>query len=93
MFPLSHNGGRSPTSVIDAPAEFLINTPRSLEYLLTDEPPGVACLVELHAGGKDIRCIAVKWQPHVFNVQIVKRLEFTTSIIRKVARHSIEQTL
>lgn len=43
---------------------------------LTDVPPGISCFVYLHPGGDDVGGIAEKWQPHVFNVEIVECLPY-----------------
>jgi len=32
--------------------------------------------VYLHPGGDDVGGIAEEWQPHVFNVEVVKRLPY-----------------
>ena len=49
-----------------------LNTSR--QSLLTNEPPGVSCLVYLHSRCVDIRRIAEEWQPHVFNVKVIESL-------------------
>ena len=47
-----------------------------LRSALTDVPPGISCFMYLHPGGDDVGGIAKKWQPHVFNVEIVECLPY-----------------
>lgn len=58
MLPLSHNGGRSPTRVIEAPASLVNKNQQNQLDDLTDEPPGIATFMDLHAGCVDVRGIA-----------------------------------
>ena len=57
---------------------------------LTNKPPSVTSLVYLHTRCCDVRSIAEEWQPHIFDVQIIKCLVETSvefvSLIRLSAR-------
>lgn len=65
---------------MDAPGLKWYHTPRwpQLQSALTDVPPGITSLVYFHPRGDNIRGIAEKWQPHVFDVKIVERLPHCT---------------
>ena len=43
-------------------------------WVLTDEPPSVPGLVDVHLRCVKVRRVAEEWQPHVFDMKIVKRL-------------------
>jgi hypothetical protein len=42
---------------------------------LTDESPSISSFVDLHARRIYVSCIAKEWQPHVFDMKVIKRLE------------------
>lgn len=81
MLPLSHRGGSSPTSVMDAPfGDGFRAKITQYSWKLTDEPPSIACLVDLHSRSDDISCIAIVRQPHVFDMKVVERLAGNSEI-------------
>ena len=48
--------------------------PTFVRLNLTDEPPRVARIMDLHARGQDIGRVTEERQPHVFNVKVVECL-------------------
>lgn len=57
MLPLSHNGGSSPTRVMEAPVSLVSSYRRNQLDDLTDKPPGITTFMDLHAGCVDVRGI------------------------------------
>ena len=74
--PLSHKGGKRPTSVIEAPIRDIQHGPYHPEGIkLTDVSPRVASFVYFHTGRHDVGRVTEVREPHVLDVKIVECLE------------------
>ena len=47
---------------------------------LTDEPPGVSGLVDLHSRRVDVGRISEEWEPHVLYMKVVESLRDANSV-------------
>jgi len=56
---------------------------------LTDESPSISSFVDLHARRIYVSCIAKEWQPHVFDMKVIKCLKDCLSTILQ-GDHSCE---
>ena len=75
MLPLSQIGGSRPTRVIEAPERLLeAAQSRPNHIALTNEPPGIPSLMDLHLGGVDVGRVTKVGQPHILDVQVVEGL-------------------
>jgi len=59
---------------------------------LTNESPSITSLVYFHSRCRDVRCIAEKGKPHIFDMQIVERfvkraVELMPLIEKEIWRH------
>jgi hypothetical protein len=50
-----------------------VDTAESVQ--LTDESPGVTRSMYFHIGFEDVRRVTEEWDPHVFDVNVIERLE------------------
>jgi hypothetical protein len=44
---------------------------------LTNIPPRIAILVDLHLGGHNVRGIAEEREPHILDMKVIERLDTT----------------